>query len=205
MHSFVRTCIDILFPPSKHEKIVRETTFEMLKEACAPHVVGESTALASYHAPLVRACIHEAKFHHNTQAVTLLGTLLAAHLAVSLPKSHRNVHLIPIPLSAERLRERGYNQTYDIARSARACDPRIQVHETILHKTKHTRSQTSLTREARLKNLAGVFALGEHTLPHDVHLILFDDITTTGATLREAARALRAEGFTHVDQLALAH
>ena len=64
---------------------------------------------------------------------------------------------------------------------------------------------TSLSRAERLKNLTGVFAAGEHALPPDTPLILFDDIVTTGSTLDEAARALTRAGFTHITRLALAH
>ncbi len=210
MHSFFTAFFDTLFPPSQHEKIVRDTSFKILKVACTPHTFGEVTALASYHTPLVRAFIHEAKFHRNERAIALFGQLLGEHLHAAFPlEMPRAIHLIPIPLSAERLRERGYNQVLAIARSARARVPHLVVHENILQKIHRTPSQTSLSRAERLKNLAGVFAVGGHapdpTLPPDACIILFDDIVTTGSTLSEASRTLREAGFTHIEQLAIAH
>ena len=206
MHSFFSVFFDILFPPSTHEKTVREASFETLKEACASHIFGDTTALASYHTPLVRACIHEAKFHRNKRAIALLGQLLGEHACAAFPSEMpRTTHLIPIPLSTERYQERGYNQTLLIARAAQRYAPHIQIHETLLQKIRHTPSQTSLTRAERLKNLNGVFAVGEHAVPHDAHIILFDDIITTSSTLAEASRTLKEAGFTHIDQLALAH
>lgn len=202
MHSLVTTFLDALFPPSEHAACVRDTTFDLLAKACVPHAYGDTIALASYHHPIIRACIHEAKFRHNKHAIALLGRLLGERLT-EVP--HGEVRLVPIPLSDERLRERGYNQAHEIALSAQSHDPYIQVHETILRKIQHTSPQTSLTREERLKNLNGVFAVGEHALPFDTHLTLFDDIITTGATLAEASRTLKEAGFTHIDQLALAH
>ena len=210
MHAFIRSILDILFPLSPDAGCVRDTKFETLAALCSPHTVGEITVLCSYRAPRVRAFLHETKFHRNERAIALLGQLLGEYLNESFPqtvhgKNNRELCLVPIPLSSKRLRERGYNQTLLIARAARVHAPHAQVHEELLKKIRHTPSQTSLSRAERLSNLDGVFAAGEHALPLDTPLILFDDIVTTGFTLAEAARALRRAGFTRIARLALAH
>lgn len=202
MYPFVTAFFDALFPLSPHAKCVRDTEFPALAALCAPRTYGDVTALASYRALPVHAFIHEAKFHHSGRAIALLGKLLGEYVK----KSRRaDIHIVPIPLARERLRERGYNQALEIATAAHSCAPHIHIHDTLLHKIQNTPSQTSLSRTERLKNLDNVFVTSEHTLSHDTRLILFDDIVTTGATLAEAARTLKAAGFTHVHQLALAH
>jgi len=117
---------------------------------------------------------------------------------------------VPVPLGPGRLRERGYNQSERLARalSRRWNRPVVE----LLARTRDTVTQTALTPEARLANVAGAFALriGDCGLRIDGGksnsairnpqsamrrpLILVDDVFTTGATLAEAARALERAG-----------
>ncbi|HEY6158760.1 MAG TPA: hypothetical protein VIV88_15005, partial [Gemmatimonadales bacterium] len=118
--------------------------------------------------------------------------------------------LVPVPLGAGRLRRRGYNQSERLARalSRRWNRPVVE----LLVRTRETGTQTALTPEARLANVAGAFQVrngecgvrneGAHAnsalrIPHSAlerPLILVDDVFTTGATLAEAARALERAG-----------
>lgn len=202
MHPFLRIFLDMLFPPSPDEKRVRDTTIAAVRAEYAHRVHASTVALASYRAPLVRALIHEAKFRHNTRAIALLGELVGTHVRSALCTE---INLVPMPLSRERLTERGYNQVLEIARAAQMLVPYIHIHEKLLKKDRNTPPQTSLSRKDRLLNLKGAFAVGECALPYDRPLILFDDIVTTGATLAEASHTLRGAGFIHIEQLALAH
>ncbi len=122
--------------------------------------------------------------------------------------------LVPIPLGPKRLRQRGYNQSERLAR-ALARHWRRPVVE-LLARTRDTATQTALTPEARLANVAGAFAMrnaecgmrNESTsgnsafrIPNSAFvrtLVLIDDVFTTGATLAEAARALERAGATTV-------
>lgn len=113
--------------------------------------------------------------------------------------------LVPIPLATRRLRQRGYNQSEVLAR-ALAREWRIPVISDVLARTRETPTQTALTPETRLANVAGAFAsrkLRAGLLPPGWQpgvnrtcpaLILVDDVFTTGATLAEAARALEQAG-----------
>ena len=115
--------------------------------------------------------------------------------------------LIPIPLAAKRLRERGYNQSEMLAR-ALARQWRIPVLLDVLVRTRETPTQTALTPETRLANVAGAFAPGpwfdrltlgrRPGVSRDTTYILVDDVFTTGATLAEAARALEQAGATRI-------
>jgi len=129
--------------------------------------------------------------------------LAAAMTGVSLPTDEASV-LVPIPLAPKRLRERGYNQSEALAR-ALARLWRIPVVD-VLIRSRETATQTALTPETRLANVAGAFrtsapaagALTPGCQPGVnrpwTTLVLVDDVFTTGATLAEAARALEQAG-----------
>ena len=136
---------------------------------------------------------------------------LAAAMGGLRPPADGPSALIPIPLAAKRLRERGYNQSEVLAR-ALAQQWRIPVLLDALVRTRETPTQTALTPDTRLANVAGAFDVrraafdvwrrrlqlnAARDTPHAT-LVLVDDVFTTGATLAEAARALEQAGATKV-------
>ena len=110
--------------------------------------------------------------------------------------------VIPVPLSTERLRERGFNQSALLARhlSGPKTDPQTLLR---LHATE---AQSSLPRAQRLRNLRGAFALepGHAASLRGQRVVLVDDVMTTGATLEAATLALREAGVAHVTAAVLA-
>lgn len=121
--------------------------------------------------------------------------LAAAMLKLS-PQSDEPTVLIPIPLAPKRLRERGYNQSEVLAR-ALARRWRIPVLVDLLVRTRETPTQTTLTPETRLANVAGAFSPRQGSGVGRT-VVLVDDVFTTGATLAEAARALEQAGATTI-------
>ena len=110
--------------------------------------------------------------------------------------------LLPMPLSPERLRERGFNQAYEIAR--RLAPQKASPH--LLLRRRHAPAQSSLPRRQRLRNVQGAFALApqhRHVL-QDKRVVLFDDVMTSGASLFAAAQVLREAGAAHITGLVLA-
>ena len=113
--------------------------------------------------------------------------------------------LVPVPLGPKRLQRRGYNQSERLARALSRHWRRPVVD--LLARARETATQTALTPEARLANVAGAFAMRNVQRPmineraldigHST-LIIVDDVFTTGATLAEAARALERAGATTV-------
>ena len=110
--------------------------------------------------------------------------------------------VLPVPLSTDRLRERGFNQAALLARHlARA---KTDVHTLLrLHATE---AQSSLPRAQRLRNLRGAFAVEPHRAAalRGQRVVLIDDVMTTGATLQAATLALREAGVAHVTAVVLA-
>ncbi len=137
-----------------------------------------------------REAVHALKYGGLPRIVDDLAAAMAADL---LPTDEASV-LVPIPLAPKRLRQRGYNQSEALAR-ALARLWRIPVVD-VLIRSRETATQTALTPETRLANVAGAFTPGHGpgvNLPA-TSLVLVDDVFTTGATLAEAARALEQAG-----------
>lgn len=122
---------------------------------------------------------------------------IAEELAAVIPPPEPDLPgawLVPVPLGPRRLRHRGYNQSERLARALGRRWGRPVVE--LLVRTRETATQTTLTPEARLANVAGAFATRNSSAfrrPTSA-LILVDDVFTTGATLAEAARALEQGG-----------
>ena len=110
--------------------------------------------------------------------------------------------VIPLPLSPERLEERGFNQAITLAKHL--AKDKLITHTLI--KTRDTAPQRTLDREARQRNIANAFALQANT---DVafkgkHVLLVDDVTTTGATLAAAAEPLYRAGAARISAVVVA-
>ena len=103
--------------------------------------------------------------------------------------------LIPIPIASARRRERGYNQSALIA-AGLSEQWRIPVWENLVIRTRETSSQTRLTPEQRLGNVAGSFQVYGHqrTALQGAHLMIVDDVVTTAATLNACAKVLYDAG-----------
>ncbi len=115
--------------------------------------------------------------------------------------------LIPIPLSSKRLRERGFNQCDLIVSALADLDKEsfFETSENLLHRIRHTESQTKKSRAERLKNLKDCFDIPQPEKVQGRSIILLDDVTTTGATLEEASKELVKAGAKTVLKVALAH
>ncbi len=140
------------------------------------------------------------KFHADLAAGRVLAELLVLRAQADAPALPDAI--VPVPLHRARLRTRGYNQALELARPlAQALDLPLRLD--LLERTRATDAQSALDAKARRRNLRGAFsAVADAPLP--AHVALFDDVRTTGATLREAARTLLRAGVARVDAWALA-
>jgi len=126
-----------------------------------------------------------------------LASALARRLADTVREADSGAPslVLPMPLGPARLRERGYNQAWEITRRV-ARRLGLDAHARVLARVHDTPRQMSLPPERRATNVRGSFAVPARALPHlrgcDVALV--DDVMTTGATAREAARTLLEAG-----------
>lgn len=146
-------------------------------------------------------CIAQFKFQGDAGWAAPLATLLRSAPWVELALERCDL-VLPMPLSRERLRDRGFNQALELARrlAPDKTDARL------LLRTRETPAQSDLGRAERLRNLQGAFAL-EPMRADDVHgrrVVLVDDVMTTGASLFAAAQALRTAGARHITAIVLA-
>jgi ComF family protein len=135
------------------------------------------------------------KFHQRLDHVDVLARPLLAALRDVPP----GLRLVAVPLSRERLRERGYNQSWELARRlARALA--LEARPDALFRLRDTGHQLGLTRAARTANLHGAFVVTPRHAAwvRGAAIALVDDVLTTGATARAAARTLRASGAREV-------
>lgn len=133
------------------------------------------------------------KYNSNFEAASLFSDLLAEELASSPLFSDVDM-VIPVPLHFLRHWKRGYNQAELIARSiARRLDAGLCTRT--LKRRRRTRSQATLPMESKASNVQGAFVLRENksTQPpkEPRHILLVDDVFTSGSTLDECRKALR--------------
>lgn len=146
-------------------------------------------------------CIGRFKFQQSPGWAAALATLLRSTPWVE-PALEEADCVVPMPLSVERLKERGFNQALELTRclAARKADARL------LLRIRHTLPQSELPRARRLRNVAGAFAvdpLRAGTL-RGQRVVLVDDVMTSGASVFAAAAALRQAGAAHITALVVA-
>lgn len=149
-----------------------------------------------------RRAIHHLKYGSWPRIADSLARVMAGAL-----RTAPGTVLIPVPLSAERRRTRGYNQAEALARALGGLTGRL-VRTDLLERTRHTRTQTALAPEARQANVHAAFTVPSplrSLLPRlEAPLLLVDDVFTTGATLRAAAQALLEGGSGRVEAVTFA-
>ena len=175
------------------------------RDACdaedVPRIGLPVRAAGTYAGPL-RMAIHRYKYRGEPGLAAELGDLVASLLAADLARGARVDVIVPVPLHPRRVRERGYDQTALLAeRVASRTDVPLR---TALRRVRHLRPQIELDRPERLRNVSGAFAGVSGSL-RGTAVALVDDVVTTGATLRETARAARRCGARRVRAYAVAH
>ena len=153
-----------------------------------PHYDATRAALA-YRFP-ADALVHALKFGGELALAPLLGNLLSGCVAGEVVDC-----VIPVPLSAQRLRSRGYNQALEIARHvAKPMGARLAPE--LCERVRDTPAQIGLAHSERMKNVAGAFHCPRFV--EGMRLAVLDDVMTTGATLDEIAATLKRAGAARV-------
>jgi ComF family protein len=155
-----------------------------------PHIAGYTT-IGVHHSAL-RSAIHALKYG----GVGRLGEILGGLLSVNIIQHAWKVEVVvPVPLHAERLKERGYNQAQLIAQEI-ANQLVIPLEANALIKTRNTQSQVTLLASERLQNVEGAFEVSPDIKGKlsQKSVLLIDDVFTTGATLSSCAHVLLEAG-----------
>jgi len=164
-------------------------------------VFSYARSAASY-GEVAREALHAFKFGGCRALAAPLGDLLAALGVASLPEASPDV-LVPVPLHPARERERGFNQSLLLARRLGHAW-RLPVRADVLARTIATPPQAELDAQARRANVRGAFALRRPDLVAGRHVIVVDDIFTTGSTVTACVQRLRRGGARTVGVLTVA-
>jgi ComF family protein len=163
-----------------------------------PPLYDHGVSLFSYEKQTV-TLIHQLKFNEKLANSRLLGNMLADAIekkAVELPDV-----ILPVPLYKKRLRQRGYNQSTELARPvANRLDLPLDLQSVI--RVRDTQSQTGLDKKQRRKNMRAAFEVIEPL--HVKHVAIIDDVVTTTSTVNELARILKRAGVMRVDVWSIA-
>ena len=162
---------------------------------CQQQAPGFDRTLAAFHyQPPIDYLVKRLKFSGELALCPFFSRLLAERVsaqAAPLPDL-----ILPVPLHHTRLRERGFNQSTELARRlGRSLD--IQVDNRLCTRTRSTHPQSLLPRAERRKNMRGAFRVNRTLAASRVAII--DDVMTTGLTCCELARTLKQAGAEHVE------
>jgi ComF family protein len=182
---------------------------EVAGERICPHCEGLAPAFREGRTAVLlkgpaRALVHELKYHKGLFVLRDMEEIFrrSPHVLALA----RGATLVPVPLHPRKERERGFNQSALLAEAlARAAGGGARV-AVLLRRTADTGSQTHHDRRARQANLKNAFALARGaTLNPDTHLVLVDDVFTTGSTLNSCALVLRRAGGLKLDVITFGH
>jgi ComF family protein len=152
----------------------------------------DETLAPFVHYRAIRYFIIQLKFHRHQPSARLLGNLLADYLekTAELPDC-----IIPVPLHKNRYRERGFNQSQEIAQIlSKRLNVKLDIHSGIRHRD--TAHQVGLTGSQRNENIKNAFSISPNF--NAKHVAIIDDVMTTGSTVHELALALKMAGCNRV-------
>lgn len=209
IHRLLHACVDLIFPPrcagcgrvdyvwcERCQLNLADIPLEFILKTDVPAV--SWVASTGAHEGLLREAVQGLKYGN----VQLLGAALGERLAICLQMQEQTFDMIiPVPLHADRLKERGYNQAqivceYAAAQLGLTCIPQA------LKREKYSQSQVGLSAKERRENVADAFSanpdlVSEHTV------LIVDDVCTTGSTLSSCAQALLEAGARQVFALTI--
>ena len=173
--------------PKTNFHAYKENPVEMVFAGRIP--VFRATAFCFFkHGNITQNLIHQLKYKGNKEIGMYLGYLLGQTLMEN--KDFETVDIIlPIPLHAKKRKKRGYNQSECIAEGIAKATQK-QIDTTSLVRVVETVTQTKKSRYARWENASDIFQLTSANTLTDSHILLVDDIVTTGATIESATQQL---------------
>lgn len=160
---------------------------------CSHRIIHFDAAVSIYRSRgIVRKLVHEFKYGHHRHLRYPLAVWLGEALDDERLRDRRIDLVIPVPLHAARERHRGFNQALLLAQDLCAAAS-LQLAD-ILQRIRYTTTQTAHDRAERIENLHDAFRLRKNADVRGCRVLLIDDVLTTGSTLSECARVLKAAG-----------
>lgn len=157
-----------------------------------------SFSVFEYRSKVIRKAVWKIKFTKKYSALDDLSDAIKESFLIFLEKKkikEKEVILIPIPITAKSMKERGYNQSLMICKILEKSKENIKTENGALVKSKNHKPQNKIkNRFERLNNIKNSFALKNAEKIKGKIIVLVDDVTTTGATLSEARKVLLASG-----------
>ncbi|MDR1498953.1 MAG: ComF family protein [Rickettsiales bacterium] len=177
--------------------------YELLCAECQrkKYYFNRSLSVFVYNDTIAKA-IFQFKFYQKT----FLAGFLAKFLLAKYSEIHHTIDfIVPVPLHVKKLRRRGYNQAFLLAKELSKLTD-VPCIGNFLQKQTNTKPQVAIGREKRLTNLRSAFLLGEkyNKLVVGKNILIVDDVVTTGTTVNECAKVLKNNGAQMVFVLSLA-
>jgi ComF family protein len=182
-------------------KIQRSTSSRLQREYERKFL--DNKIISEFYSPFVfekdkelQHAIHALKYDKRFPVGIFLGKVLATEIKSN--KTSWNFDLIiPIPLHQLKKAERGYNQSYYIAKGV-GKELRVKVSDRVVKRTKYTESQTTMNLNQREENISGAFKIRNQKMVRRKSILLLDDVITTGATISECGKMLLESGATKI-------
>lgn len=161
----------------------------------------KATALFYYEAHAETAKIlYELKYKNHPEIGVVMGRMMARELMKSGLFDDIDA-IVPVPLARKRERQRGYNQSLELAKGVSEVTG-LPIANLVIRRTKFVGSQTQRGRWERNENVAHVFELVDENISGQ-HLLLIDDVVTTGATVIACAKEMQKASNVKISVLAL--
>jgi len=203
-------CVDckVTIKALEHQRCIvcqHQAPFGLTHPGCqTPHGADGLVSFYDYHDDKVSQILIKGKYSFIPGTYDVLGKIIAE----KIKNDHQHLlspsisNLAPIPLHPSRKRWRGFNQAEVLCQTLSA-ELNLPIAD-VLQRDKMTKTQKDLKKEQRLKNVSDAFKLKPNANVHGKNIILIDDVTTTGATLQEAAKILKRNGSAKVICLTVA-
>lgn len=203
----IRKLLDLIFPRHPIEHISCDDFSDHV--ACVLHTTTPHAywSLVPYSDPLIRSAIWELKYNASRHAATLLAEAFRPYLLEHIADvwnvgTHDRVCIVPMPGDPRRVRTRGHDHMRVFGKHLSDNNSIFLAH--VLSRVHREQQTEQPTRRARIENIHGSMR-ASNKLPNNTYIIVVDDVITTGATMREAIRALREAGYVHILGVSVAH
>lgn len=175
------------FPFADEDYDTGKSVLEQFEEECRPEKLYSLFYYNKY--GHYKQLIYLVKYQSYRRLGVYLGRMLGERIAATC----RADCIVPVPLHKKRERERGFNQSLEIAKGVRDV-LNIEIFDDVVFRVQNNVSQTGKNASERLKNVENIFELRNSRKINGRHILLLDDVITTGATISSCLRVLAEAG-----------